>query len=205
MNDPTTRISLILRLRQAQDAEAWEEFVELYMPVIQRIASRLGLHSSDAEDPCQEVLIRLSSAVEKWNPGQSGATFKGWLYRVARNTLINYVKAQSVRRSRHARYVDSQRWSTRDNDDADSHFDLEFARQVFVVAANRIKSEFLPGNWSAFWLTYAEQVPIAEAAQRLGIQKSHVYIARCRIVGRLKAEVARMTSDEWELCRSSQS
>ena len=195
---------MILRLKEPQDAEAWEEFVELYMPVIQRIARSVGLNSSDAEDPCQEVLIRLSTAVEKWNPDQSGATFKGWLYHVARNTLLNYVKSQNVRRRNHLQFVNDQGWLARGND-PESYIDLEFAKQLFVVAANKIKGEFLPQNWSAFWLTYVDQLPISDVAQQLSVKKSRVYVARCRIVSRLKIEIERMTSGDMNILESSSS
>ena len=54
---PETRPSLLLRLRNPQDEQAWREFLELYEPLIERLARRRGLQHADARELVQEVLV----------------------------------------------------------------------------------------------------------------------------------------------------
>jgi len=67
-NSPKTRASLILRLRHPEDAVAWEEFVEIYQPLVFRLARAKGLQEADALDLTQEVLAKVANAVNSFNP-----------------------------------------------------------------------------------------------------------------------------------------
>ena len=67
---PETRPSLILRVRDANDADAWNQFATLYRPVILRLARRKGIQAADAEDLAQQVLLSIAGAIERWQPDQ---------------------------------------------------------------------------------------------------------------------------------------
>lgn len=47
---PDTRHSLLFRLRDTTDREAWRQFVEVYSPVIYHYARRRGLQDADAAE-----------------------------------------------------------------------------------------------------------------------------------------------------------
>ena len=63
-DDPTTRPSLLVRLRDSRDEQAWGEFVEIYRPLVYRLARRRGLQDADALELVQEVMIKVASAIE---------------------------------------------------------------------------------------------------------------------------------------------
>jgi RNA polymerase sigma-70 factor (ECF subfamily) len=73
---PETRPSLILRVRDANDADAWNQFATLYRPVILRLARRKGIQAADAEDLAQQVLLSVAGAMERWQPDQQRARFR---------------------------------------------------------------------------------------------------------------------------------
>ena len=89
---PTTRASLLFRLRDAHDHEAWVEFVSLYEPVVYRLLRRHGLQDADARDVMQELFLAVSRSIDRWDPAKERGSFRGWLRRVARNLVINWLK-----------------------------------------------------------------------------------------------------------------
>ena len=89
MNDPETRSSLLIRVRDPSDRVAWEQFVEIYSPVIFRVAKRKGLQDADAEDIVQQVFISIGRALKQRPHDRSRARFLTWLKRVAENAVLN--------------------------------------------------------------------------------------------------------------------
>src|SRR6187431_2740248 len=94
---PTTRSSLLLRLRDSQDHEAWLEFISLYEPLTYRVFRRHGLQDADAREVMQELFLAVSRHIDHWNPAKERGSFRGWLRRVARNLVINWLKQRDRR------------------------------------------------------------------------------------------------------------
>jgi RNA polymerase sigma factor (sigma-70 family) len=194
---PDTRASLIVRLADAQNDEAWHEFVRLYEPVVYRLARRRGFQHADAEELLQEVMLAVARAAEGWVPDPERGRFRTWLHRIARNLMVNFLT-----RRKH------QVWGTGKSDmqqmlevESDPQsavtqlFEVEYRRETFRWAAGQVEREVKGTTWQAFWLSTIDDLPAAEVASRLKISVGNVYIARSRVMARLRRLVDK-TRDE---------
>src|SRR5207247_9359820 len=94
---PATRASLLVRLRDGGDAGAWQEFVHLYAPIIYGFARKRGLQDADAADLMQEVLRSVSGVAHRLEYDPARGTFRGWLFTVTRDKVVNFLESHSRR------------------------------------------------------------------------------------------------------------
>lgn len=185
---PETRLSLLVRVQDPRNSDAWGEFLDIYEPMIYRVARRRGLQDADARDVTQEVLASVANALSEWKAEGPG-TFRGWLYRIARNRAINVL----VRQSRHPRATGDSHvrhmLEDQSGDAADQLIEEEYRRQLFRQAAGVIRCEFTESTWLAFWRTSVEGRPVRSVASELGMSVGAVYTARSRVLARLKSTV----------------
>ena len=188
---PDTRASLILRLRDAADVVAWDEFTEIYGPVVFRLATRHGLQPADADDLIQEVFAAVARSVSRWLERDDRGSFRAWLFRIARNHAIDFLT-----RRKHRPWATGGDDAARTleeiadvDDDVSSDFDIEYRREVFRWASQRVRESVAETTWMAFWLTSVEERPIKEVAEQLALSVGSVYIARSRVMKRLRALV----------------
>jgi RNA polymerase sigma factor (sigma-70 family) len=191
---PLTRASLLVRLRDPNDAEAWKDFVRLYAAVIYGFARKRGLQDADAADLMQEVLRSVAGAVGRLNYDPVKGTFRGWLYSITRNKVYNFLES----RRRHARGTGDSNAHQRleeqpGRETEDTDWDREYEQKAFAWAADRVRPEFQPNTWQAFWLTAVEGQNAKDAGRRLGLSPGAVYVAKSRVLARLKEEVSQLS------------
>jgi RNA polymerase sigma-70 factor (ECF subfamily) len=79
-----------------------------------------------------------------------------------------------------------------------SEFEWEYRRELFHWAAHRVQAKVAEATWRAFWWTAVEDQPIDEVARRLNLSVGSVYIARSRVMARLRDEVRGFEEQEHE-------
>jgi RNA polymerase sigma-70 factor (ECF subfamily) len=191
---PATRHTLIAKLRDPADAAAWREFLALYEPLVYRLARHKGLQDADARDLCQEVVRAVARAIDRWEPDPAKGSFRGWLFTIARNLTINFL----TRRDRHARGSgDTDVLAVLDavpaaDPGASAAFDAEYRKRLFRWAADQVQDEFAAKTWQAFWRTGVENRPVTEVAAELGMTAGAVYVARSRVLARLRQRIQQL-------------
>lgn len=188
---PLTRPSLLVRLRNFQDQQSWEEFYAVYRPLIYRMARNQGFQDADAWELTQEVFVAVASAIERWDPDPRRGSFRGWLFRIARNLMINWL---AYRRRHPSGSGDSDMLSllTEQPDPCQEDsaiFDQQYRQQAFAWAAEEIRTQFRATTWQAFWLTAVENQSVTAVAKKLEMSAGAVYIARSRVMARLRKKI----------------
>src|SRR5581483_1857485 len=143
---PTTRPSLLLRLRDVRDGPAWTEFVELYAPLVYGFARKQGLQDADAADLTQEVLRAVSRSIGQleYDPGRG--SFRNWLLTVVRSKLSNFRSAQA----RHPRGSGDSATNHRLSDhpapteEQEALWQREHEHRLFVWAAEQVRQQVQP-------------------------------------------------------------
>ncbi len=197
VNDsPSTRPSLLLRIRDSRDGEAWSQFVEIYAPLIYGFARRQGLQDADAADLTQEVLRVVPSAAKRLQYDSQRDSFRGWLFTVARNKLRDFVE-KSRRNGRGSGKTSVQGLLSQQAapEDAMESWNKEYEEQVFAYAAEQVRREVQQSTWQAFWKTAVEGRPGKQVADQLGMSLAAVYLAKSRVIARLKENVQQVTND----------
>ncbi len=198
MTDPLeTRASLIHGLPDPANVGAWDEFVTIYAPLVYRLARRRGLQPADADDLVQEVLAAVSRSVEDWLERPDRGRFRAWLFGIARNTAINFLT-----RPRHRPLAagggDALKLLAESltADDTSDSFDVAYEREVFRWASVQVREGVADKTWRAFWETTMENRAITDVAKELDMSTGSIYIARSRVMARLRELVRALEEGE---------
>ena len=195
MVEPETRPSLMLRLREPADQQAWAEFVSIYEPLVLRLMRQRGLQEADARDVTQQVVLAVTQAVERWQPDGREASFRRWLFAIARPLALKFVqRGRSPIGTARRGAGGTDMLKLLDNLSEPEHrtseaFDDEYRTEVFHFAAERVRAEFRETTWQAFWKTCVLHEPVSDVAAQLGTTAGNVYVARSRVIARLREVV----------------
>jgi RNA polymerase sigma-70 factor (ECF subfamily) len=186
-----THPSLLLRVRNADDAAAWETFVRIYGPLIYSYCCRKNLQENDAADVAQEVLTRVSKAIRTFEYDPNKGRFRDWLGRITHNEIVRLLQAkgknpQDIGEDNNVELVAG---------DSGSAWDDHFHAALLDAALKRIESEFEPETWRAFRAVWIETQSPTQAAAELGISVEKTYVAKSRVLKRLQAELLVLCED----------
>jgi RNA polymerase sigma-70 factor (ECF subfamily) len=156
-------------------------------------ARKHGLQDADAADFTQEVLRAVAGAVGQFDYDPQRGTFRGWLFKVARNRLRDF--------------LDSRRRQCQGSGDTETHallgqqqdlsdgWDQDYEWQLLTWAAEQIRGTVQDSTWQAFWQTTIEDRSGQEVAGALGMTIAAVYLAKSRIMARLKEMIEQVQTD----------
>jgi RNA polymerase sigma factor (sigma-70 family) len=195
---PPTRPSLLLRLRDHEDHQAWAQFVEVYAPLIYGYLRKHGLQDADAADLTQTCMRQVATHIGSLEHDPRRGKFRGWLFTIVRNRWRNFC-AQPQRLQQGSGDSQVRRFlETQPGPEADeaSEWDREYQRGLFAWAAEQIRPQVQETTWQAFWQTAVEGKPSKEVAQSLGLSVAAVYLAKGRVVARLQSLIQELQEEE---------
>jgi RNA polymerase sigma-70 factor (ECF subfamily) len=186
-----TRPSLLVRVRDAGDDDAWRTFVDIYAPLVYRFCRRRGLQDADAADLAQEVMGEVARSIRDFEYRPERGRFRDWLLLITRRRLGRYFD----RRARTENPGQEALQELADEQAPDPEWVEAFNSRVLEAALARIRPQFEPSTWRAFERVWLENRSAAEAAEELSIRIHAVYVAKSRVLKRLVEEVRDLVED----------
>ena len=192
-----TKSSLLLRIRNADDSASWNEFAEIYGPVIRSYCRRRGLQPTDADDVAQETLLQVARSIGTFDYDSSRGRFRDWLGTMVRNKITRFLQSKS----RQVSTIDNDQSAQLEASAADPEWTADVHARILEVALLRIRVGFEPSTWDAFERLWCVGCPAPEVARTLGMTIDAVYAAKSRVLRRLREEVL-FLADDWPLAVS---
>jgi RNA polymerase sigma-70 factor (ECF subfamily) len=179
-----TSSSLLERLRQPFDPEAWERFVSLYTPLIYSWGRRVGLQEQDAADLVQDVFVTLLQVLPTFAYDRH-RSFRRWLWTVT----INKWRKDRKQDNRQVRGLGDHPEPVAIADDLEGAWEAEYQEHVANQALQLMRADFEETTWKACWEMVAVGRPPAEVAAELGLTVGAVYAAKFRVLKRLRRDL----------------
>ena len=186
--DATTPPSLVIRLRDHADTQAWSDFVDVYSPLIYNYCRWRELQSSDAADVTQEVLLRVAKAIRSFEYDRTKGLFRDWLARIVLNEIRRLAK-------KHIDLATAPQDLDQDAGRLESAWNEQFQQTVFAKALERSREHFSEETWTMFKKTWIDKIPAEQLAEELDTGIDRIYVARSRVLKRLRYEVALLADD----------
>ena len=186
----STSLGLLERVK-SKDSAAWERLVSLYAPLVEHWCRKAGLQDADAADVRQEVFLSVARKIADFHRDQPGDTFRGWLHRITQNKLYDY------ERKRRAGPVvggapsqeQLRRLPAAPPDDPNEAGAQETGI-LYRRALELLRRDFEERSWRAFWRVVIDGQKPRDVAADLGMTANAVYLAKGRVLARLRAEFA---------------
>jgi len=181
----STSIKLIYHLRDPSANAAWERFIELYTPLIYHWSSKRGLSGGDAADLVQDVLMTILQRIGEFDPTGPGR-FRGWLRTITLNRVADFYRRQKLRRETEGGSILN---TMAEVSDADLWEDREYRLYLVSRTLELLRSEFHDITWQAGYAQLVEGGSANDAALTFGITVNAAYIAKSRLLARLRDEL----------------
>lgn len=186
-----------MRLRGGADKASWSVFVELYAPLIHAFLRQRGVQDADAADLTQDVLMSVAASIDSFQYEPARCSFRHWLLTIVENRLRNF------RRQRNAgcqgaggtEAYELLAAQPQSNNGHTSEWDNAYERHLFQTAADQVRGDFNESTWSAFCETAIEKRPGKEVAAELGMSVAAVYMAKRRVIQRIREQITFLQGD----------
>lgn len=188
----TTRASLLIRVRNPADSQAWEEFVALYRPLLVRYARARGLDANDAEDVAQHCLAAIAQKISAFRYDRQRGRFRSWLRRIVNNHVSNLLRRH---RERLAETHDFERPQQRE-ESPDEAWEKIWLEEHLKYCMKQVRTQLTPHTFEAFHRVAIEGWPVEKVCAALGMSANQVYLAKSRVTRRLRGLMCELVGEQ---------
>ncbi len=208
MNDDASALhthpSLLVRVRDSGNDDAWRTFVDIYAPLVYRFVRRRGLQDADAADMAQEVMAEVARSIRAFEYQPERGRFRDWLFLITRRRLARFFDRRSRRAEEHCQtevleqagnVAPDSDWAEALHNPPDPDWAEAFNNRILEAALSRIRPQFEDATWRAFERVWLGGRSAADTANELSMRIHSVYMAKSRVLKRLTEEVRDIVED----------
>lgn len=190
MASPTTRLSLLVRLKQGDDPAAWHGLEEMYRPMLIRVCRARGLQPADADDVVQNVFVGLVRGLRAFEYDPAKGRFRDYLGRCLLNAMADWAR-------RRGREVPASNHAAEPGGTGDVHaaFEQEWVDHHYRAAVAKVLETCDPRSVEIFQAAMAGR-DVPQIAATLGMTEAAVYKALSRTRLRLRELIADQLREE---------
>jgi RNA polymerase sigma-70 factor, ECF subfamily len=191
MNQNSTRPSLLIRIRDRQDADAWIEFFDLYSPLLYSYARDRGLNHEDAEDiraSCYETIVKRIGEFE-YNKQKTG--FRAWLRTMVNRRVLDLFRKKQLPNAESSELRNVANNEGTNNDLWEKHWRLHHLRYCVALVGKRVKRN----TFEAFKLLTDEGLEPDQVSQRMKMNIDQIYKIKSRMLKMISAEMKNFDLD----------
>lgn len=193
-----TRWSLIQRLKNLCDNDAWQEFFDTYWRLIHSVASKSGLTHAEADDVVQETILSVTRKIGEFRADPAGGSFKSWLLTLTRWRIgdqfrkrgcleaLRYHKSAAPDTATQPSTSTEERVPDPAGNLLDAVWDEEWQENLRDTALEKLKRQIKPKHYQIFYLLEVKELAPAKVAQTLGVNVGQVYLVKHRTGGLFK-------------------
>jgi RNA polymerase sigma-70 factor (ECF subfamily) len=184
-----TRTTLLLRLKDGTDQTAWRTFNQLYRSMLVAYAAARGLDANDAEDVAQQCIQAVLDRIGEY---EHLGSFKTWLRAIAEKKVCDRFRAMGREVQ-----VDSAVWAAKVDPQPgpDELWERQWWSSHLRHGAEAIRHEVAETTFAAF-IGYAIEGEAPDiVARSLGLSVNQVYVAKHRVLDRLRGLMIEWTGE----------
>jgi RNA polymerase sigma-70 factor (ECF subfamily) len=187
--------SSLLSAARGDDPLAWRSLVEQFAPQVYTWARGKGLQPADAEDLCQDVFLAVARRLSSFRRDRAEQSFRLWLWIITQNKICDRFRRAGARDivggSQAERILEANAlaWEQQENSWCGPSL-REAEYELLAAALLQLQATVQTATWEAFWLVTVEEQSPDLVAERLGISRNSVYVARSRVLSRLRTLMA---------------
>jgi len=191
---PPTRKSLLMRLKNWDDQQSWQEFCRIYERIIYDIALKAGLRKVEAQEVVQETLLSVAKKIAGFDYNPEIGSFKNWLLKITKRRIIDQLRKRPLvgETVEGSSSVTIEQLSDSSVSALETAWDEEWRGAVLEMARALVKRRVGEKQYKMFELYVMQQMPLKKVTAALRVNAAQVYMAKYRIGKLLKSEMKRL-------------
>ena len=181
----STRPSLLVRVKDSTDTKAWQEFFDLYSPLIYSYARQRGLNHDDAEEISSSVYETIIQRIANFEYSSENSGFRAWLRTIVTRRVIDFYrkkKPDSANSGVLQNLVDGQ---APHDESWDHNWRLHHLKYCVAQVGKRVQ----PSTFQAFQMLTEQDLSVEEVCLRLAMNPNQVHKIKSRFLELVRKEM----------------
>ena len=189
-----THVTLLGRIKDRADRNAWQEFNDRYGELIRGFARRRGLQAADCDDVAQDVLLSLSQAMERFEYDPGKGKFRSYLKTVTLRAIFrrNRRKGGEI----DLEHIEEATAAASRDQQIEEAWEMEWRDYHLRQAMKTVELNANPSDVRAFKRYAIEGRDAQDTAAALELSLDQVYQAKSRITRKLQDIIEQQVREE---------